>query len=348
VFRALALVVCTASLSGCFTLGYLAQATAGQLDLIRRGKPIATVVNDPSQPRRTRYLLAQVKRIKAWGQTRGLKPTENYKRYSDLERAAAVWVVQGCAPLKFEPRRWEFAIVGTVPYLGFFKEDEARRYAAQLEKDEKLDVTVRGAQAYSTLGWFNDPVLSTMLGTGPDAVGELAETILHESVHATVYVQGQSSFDESLASVVAEGLTPEWLAQTYGPDSPTTRAYLEGQERSERFVRELHQTYEQLDAVYRSAVTDEAKRRQKETLLADLSARLGTRRVFNNATLAGFKTYGSGKEGFAHLKAACGTWEKVLAAVATLKPSDFAKPQQEAFDPVLDRLAHKQCASRAQ
>jgi predicted aminopeptidase len=324
-------------------MGYLAQAGAGQIDLIRRGKPIATVVNDKEQPRRTRYLLAQVKHIKAWGQTKGLKPTQNYKRYSDLGRTAAVWVVQGCAPLAFNVKRWEFPIVGTVPYLGFFNEAEARRYAAQLAKDEGLDVAVRGAQAYSTLGWFNDPVLSTMLGDGPDAVGDLAETILHESVHATVYVPGQSSFDESLASVVAEGLTPEWLAQTFGPESEPLRAYLAGQERAKRFGLELHRTYDELDALYRSKVTETAKRAEKKRLLEELSQRLGIQRVFNNASLAGSKTYSSSNAGFTQLKAACGTWEKVLTAAATLKPSDFDKPQQEDFDAVLQKLAARQC-----
>lgn len=345
-FRAVVVIACLCLGSGCFTMGYLVQAGAGQVDLIRRGKPIAEVVNDKSQPRRVRWLLFQVKHVKAWGQTRGLKPTQNYKRYSDLERAAAVWVVQGCAPLEFSVRRWEFPIVGTVPYLGFFKEADAKAYAEKLAKEEKLDVAVRGAQAYSTLGWFNDPVLSTMLGSGPEAVGDLAETILHESVHATVYVPGQSWFDESLASFIAEGLTPDFLAERFGADSDISRAYAEGQARSERFGKELHATYDALDKVYKSSVTDEAKRAEKQRILEGLRDTLGMKRVLNNASLAGSKTYATGQGGFQRLRAACGSWDKFLGAVATLKTGDFGKPQQENFEPVLDELAERECGAK--
>jgi predicted aminopeptidase len=253
-------------------------------------------------------------------------------------------VVQGCAPLAFSVRRWEFPIVGTVPYLGFFKEADAKAYAEQLAKEEKLDVAVRGAQAYSTLGWFDDPVLSTMLGEGPGAVGDLAETILHESVHATVYVPGQSWFDESLASFIAEGLTPDWLAERFGPESSEARAYAEGQARSERFGKELHATYDALDKVYKSGVTDEKKRAEKQRILEGLRDTLGMKRVLNNASLAGSKTYATGRGGFVRLKAACGSWGRFLGAVATLKASDFGKPQQENFEPVLEALAKGKCS----
>jgi predicted aminopeptidase len=290
VLRAFILALCAFPLSGCFTMGYLAQAGAGQVDLVRRGKPLATVINDPAQPRHTRWLLSQVKHVKAWGQTRGLKPTQNYRRYSDLERSAAVWVVQGCAPLEFKVRRWDFPIVGSVPYLGFFKEDEARRYAERLAKEEGLDVAVRGAAAYSTLGWFNDPVLSTMLLDGPEGPGELAETILHESVHATLYVPGQSSFDESVASFIAEGLTPLWLAERFGPDSAPARAYAASQQRAVRFGKELHQTFDALDAVYRSQASAAAKLAEKDRILDGLQARLGMKRRLNTASLAGSRT----------------------------------------------------------
>lgn len=342
--RLLCLVAVVLGSSGCFTLGYLGQAGVGQLDLIRRGKPIAKVVNDERQPRRVRYLLAQVKRVKAWGQARGLEPTESYKRYSDLGRRAAVWVVQGCAPLAFEVRRWSFPIVGSVPYLGFFDEAKARAYAAELAREEGLDVAVRGAAAYSTLGWFNDPVLSTMLGEGPEALGDLAETILHESVHATVYLPNQSAFDESLASFVAERLTPVWLAEAFGPEGAPLRAYLEGQRRSERFVARMQRAYEELAVVYGTAdYSVERKKAEKARVLEALRADLGLKQPPNNASLAGFRTYASGKGGFERLFAACQGWERFLGAVRTLKAKDFARPQQDAFDPVLDQLAARAC-----
>ena len=113
--------------------------------------------------------------------------------------------------------------------------------------------------------------------------------------------------------------------------------------RPKRFGRELHVTYDALDALYRSGVTDVVKQAEKKRLLEALSQRLGIQRVFNNASLAGSRTYASGQGGFAQLKAACGTWEKVLGAAATLKSSDFDRPQQENFDGVLQKLAARQC-----
>src|SRR5690606_33885389 len=134
----------------------------------------------------------------------GLNRTRNYDHYADLQRPAAVWVVQAAPRLELTERAWSFPIVGTVPYLGFFDETEAQAFARELELAEDLDVDVRTAAAYSTLGWLRAPVLSTMIADGPEALGELVNIVLHESVHATVYVPGQSAFDESLASFVAD------------------------------------------------------------------------------------------------------------------------------------------------
>jgi len=211
--RRLLLLVILVAGSGCFTTRYLLQAAGGQYELVHVARPLSVVKDDPGVPLRIRALLAKVPAIKRYGQLNGLTPTGNYERYADLKRPAAVWVVQGCKSLAFEPSRWEFPIVGTVPYLGFFDEKGARAFAAELSAAEpELDVTVRTAAAYSTLGWFRDPVLSTMIPEGPEAFGELANVILHESVHATVYVKNQSAFDESLACFIADELT--WLLRT--------------------------------------------------------------------------------------------------------------------------------------
>jgi predicted aminopeptidase len=256
-----------------------------------------------------------------------------------------VWVVQACAPLSFAPKRWSFPIVGTVPYLGYFDVKPARAYAAQLAKEEPLDVTVRTASAYSTLGWFKDPVLSTMIPEGPDAFGALANVILHESVHATVYVPSQSAFNESLASFIADELTWRLVVGRGGLQSDEAKAYLEGEARGERFVKELHAAYEELDAIYKSERSDDEKRTLKAARLEALSRALGTRRQFNNADLVGFRTYDTGRPAFERLMRACGGLPKVLAAVKTLKESDFSERQQSEFGAVVDALAERACSS---
>ncbi len=328
---------------GCFTAGYLQQAAAGQYELLHVGRPISSVVEDPKTPPRVKRLLAEVDAVKAFGRAQGLTPTKNYQRYSELHRDAAVWVVQACAPLKFEVKRWSFPLVGTVPYLGFFSPAPAHQLAARLEREEGLDVSVRTAAAYSTLGWFRDPVLSTMLAEGDGAAGALANTILHESVHATVYVASQSSFDESLASFIADRLTPGFLAQRYGFFSPEVQGWFAGEREWKQRTARLHRAYVELDALYRSGRSDGEKRAEKQRLLAALQAELRLKRPLNNASLAGYQTYAAGDEGFARLFDACGGAAGMLRAVATLKPANFEQPQQEQFDGLLDALAARAC-----
>lgn len=326
--------------SGCFTAGYLVQAAGGQYQLLHEAKPIGVVVRDPTQPAQVRALLTKVAAIKRYGQLGGLTPTQNYTHYADLHRAAAVWVVQGCEPLSLQPRRWSFPIVGSVPYLGFFDESAARRFAQQLAKEEQLDVTVRTAGAYSTLGWFRDPVLSTMLPEGPEAFGALVNVILHESVHATVYVPSQSSFNESLASFVADGMTWQLVVGRGGPEAA---AYVAGEARRERFGAELHRGYEELEALYESPLPDAEKLEKKQAVLEALAQRLGLRRVLNNADLAGSRTYATGRDAFERLRRACHGWRGLLEAVRSLRPGDFTAPQQARFDEVVDALAARAC-----
>lgn len=331
--------------SGCFTARYLLQAASGQYELLHVARPLSAVKEDPTVPPRIRALLSKVPAIKRYGQLNGLTPTGNYERYADLHRPAAVWVVQGCKSLSFEPKRWAFPIVGTVPYLGFFNPEAARSFAADLAKEERdLDVTVRTASAYSTLGWFKDPVLSTMIPEGPGAFGELANVILHESVHATIYVKNQSAFDESLASFVADELTWLLVVGRSGLQSEEAKAMIEGDERGARFVKEMHLAYEALDAIYRSARSDAEKRALKEARLAELQQTLGLRRRFNNADLAGSRTYDTGRPAFERLRRACGGLPKFLAAVRSLEEKDFQAPQQSDFDLVIDRLTERTCA----
>ncbi len=331
------------SSSGCFSARYLLQAAGGQYDLLHTARPISKVLEDPNVPARTRHLLSQVKAIKGWGTTRGLKPTKNYDRYSDLKRPAAVWVVQACAPLSFDVRRWRFPIVGSVPYLGFFSQAPARAYAEQLAKDEGVDVAVRTASAYSTLGWFRDPVLSTMVSSGDEAIGDLANVILHESVHATFYVPNQSSFNESAASFVADALTLELLEESYGKGAWLPKARVRDLARSEAWAKRLHETWTQLDTLYRSDLPDAQKLTEKARILTTVQRELGLRRALNNASIAGSRTYESGTEGFDRIRKACDSWPRLLGAFASLNESDFAEPQQQKFDAVLDALSARAC-----
>lgn len=338
----------TALLSqGCFSAGYLAQAARGEARLLLEARPLPEVLADPATPPRVRALLARVPAIKGYARAQGMRATRSYDRYTDLGRPAAVWLVQACAPLAFESRRWSFPVVGSVPYLGFFDEGAARRLAAGLAA-EGLDVDVRTPRAWSTLGWFRDPVLSTMLPPGDTALGELANTILHESVHATVYVKDQSAFDEGLATFVADRLTLPFLVGTLGAEAPEARAWAAAEAQGQARAARLRAAWQALDALYRSPATDAEKRSRKAELLEALRAELRWPAPLNNATLAGYRTYDSGGEAFERLLRACdGRWPRLLAAVGGLRSEDFGAPQQAHFEAVLDRLAAAGCQAPA-
>jgi predicted aminopeptidase len=339
------LLAATALLSqGCFTASYLAQAARGEARLLLDARPLDEVLADPATPPRIRALLARVPAIKDYARAQGLRATRSYDRYADLGRPAAVWLVQACAPLSFTPRRWSFPVVGSVPYLGFFDQAEARRQAAALAEEEGLDVDVRTPRAWSTLGWFRDPVLSTMLPPGDAALGELANTILHESVHATVYVKDQSAFDESLASFVADRLTLPWLVVTLGPEADEVRAWTEAEASGRARAARLHAAWVELDGLYRSPAPGAERLAGKAAILEALQAELRLQGSINNATLAGYRTYDTGAEAFERLLEAChGRWGLLLRAVAGLRSEDFGAAQQEHFEAVLDRLSAAGC-----
>jgi predicted aminopeptidase len=326
---ALLVLVLGCLLSGCMEARYLAQASAGQMSLLWRTRGIEDAVADVRLPLRTRALLREVASIKRFGERMGLTPTDNYRTYVDLDRPAAVWVVSACAPLHFSSKTWSFPIVGTVPYLGWFDRKDATAFAAPL-RAAGWDVDVRGAGAYSTLGWLEDPVLSTMIREGEDALGELANVVLHESLHATLYLSGQTRLNESLANFVGDELAKEYLDERLGPSSVEKRAYLEAQAESEAHARLLHEAYVRLSELYASPLSAEQKREEKRSVLAALAAELGARRPLNNATLVQFRVYNSGSPALRALLSSCGgSWPRFLGALRRLSERTFSTPQED-------------------
>ena len=335
----LAALVILLSATGCLTLHAALQAAEGQFELLAARKPIAEVIQSPRTPRRLRALLSEIPRIKRFGEANGLRPTASYQDYVQLRRPSAVYVVSACEPLRFRSKTWSFPIAGDFPYLGWFNLRSAQDYAKDLE-DDGWDVDVRGAPAYSTLGWFHDPVLSSMIPQGPEALGALVDVVLHESVHATLHLEGQAPFNESLASFVAAALTPRYFAQTHGAGSTQLGAWRLAEERFAAAALELGTAREVLDKLYSSSLSDGEKRARKALVLDDLRARLHTRRRLTNATLAQHRTYSSGREGFARVLKACrGEVRCLLARVRTLTPKSFSTRHQENLEPVLLQLA---------
>jgi predicted aminopeptidase len=275
----------------------------GQLELFNRAIPIADALANPRLDERYRRALGEIPQIKKFGETQGLKPTSNYQEFVELHRDAVVYVVSGCESLRFEALRWSFPVVGGFTYLGWFDREQALRMRDRLTANG-YDADVRGAAAFSTLGWFRDPVLSTLIG--PNDPYGFIETLLHESVHATVFFDSQSTFNESLAQFIAEKLTPIYLEKNRTPEDQAR--YLEELGEERRRGRKIRERFQELKSLYASDKPDLQKLEAKRQILGKLKQELGwpESRMLNNATLVQFSTYGSGQEGFEALWSGCG------------------------------------------
>jgi predicted aminopeptidase len=309
--------------SACLPLRYVTQASAGQHQLLQRAVPLEQATAASHTKPHVRELLKQIPAMKSFGEANGLRKTANYQHYSELFRPEVLWVVSASKPLAFAPRTWRFPIVGSFTYLGWFKRPEADAFAADL-KTEDLDVDVRPSRAYSTLGWFKDPVVSPMITEGPEALGDLAEVILHESLHATFYVAGQSTLNESVADFVGTELALRYLDQTLGPDAFERVRYVDAQVEDASRGAAMKAAYTELETLYASQKSDQQKLEQKKVILERLRFRAQLRRIPNNATLVQFKTYGSGHFEMQALLALCGG-----SFVRFLKTLEAARPNFE-------------------
>jgi predicted aminopeptidase len=297
-------------LQGC-GVGYVLTSSARQAELLcARVDNDLAARSDALSPQQ-REALSWVPHIKRFGRMIGLEGSRNYDTVA-LGWERAIWNTSATPPLSFEPRTWWFPVVGEVPYLGFFSEAEAREQAADLDA-EGLDTYARPAATYSTLGWFEDPLLLPMLDW-PES--DLANVLLHELTHATVWAPGGVDFNESLANFVGELASLAYLAWRYGTEDPR---FVEATRRADdraRWRDLLLGLYHDLNAAYTDpALTDPERLDRKAALLASLPARVQRAGFYdaplylqaaidgpwNNARLAQFRTYNDNRRWFAAL-----------------------------------------------
>jgi predicted aminopeptidase len=312
--------------------------------LLNRGRPLDEVVEDERTDPELRKLLQRIPEIRTFGESQGLRPTPNYREYVQLEGDAVVQVVTVSEALELRPVHFRFPIVGSFTYIGWFDREDAEHFAREY-RDRGLDVDIRGAPAYSTLGWFRDPLLSSMIPKSvegrilPDAWPALVEVFLHESVHSTLYFNDQSYFNERLADFLAERLTERFFAGRPVPEVEIFRQ-AEGRKRnSERIRKRFADAAQELDTLYRSGLPDQEKRNRKRTVFDELKRETGVRREINNATLIQFKTYDPEDQGFSELfEAVGGGVGRFLELLSKLTAEDFAGVHQENLKPVLSKL----------
>ena len=252
------------------TSRYLLQSVKGQLSLLSGARPIAEMLTDSQVSASQKQQFRQVADVKQFAETTlGLKPTRNYEQYLDLKRDFLVMVLTASPPLKMESKTWWFPVVGTVPYKGYYDLALARKELKALEA-EGLETHFRPSPAYSTLGWFQDPLLNTMLQYGEFY---LMSTVIHESVHATLWIPGDVSFNENLASFIGYHGALSYVARRYGRNSSQFREAQAQQNDQKIFAAFMGEVHDQLKALYDSDAFSSNKYERKKELIHSLKTR---------------------------------------------------------------------------
>ncbi|GHV81831.1 aminopeptidase [Spirochaetia bacterium] len=264
----------SALFSGCYTLqqgvimlGYLGRAVPLE-DLTDRTPDASDLRLDTSPSvngkERNREFAARVGDIRRFAMEElGLKETKNYTRYVEIDRNYLAAVVSAVERDAFVPYEWWFPVVGKVPYKGFFREEDARREGEKLRRRD-LDVWIRGVEAFSTLGWFRDPLYSYMRDY---PVHELADLVIHELLHATVYLKGHSQFDEELAEFVGREGSHLYIEKRYGPDSEEYRKMVDSAADGAAFVSFIQELIAELGVLYNRDIPREEKLERKAAII---------------------------------------------------------------------------------
>lgn len=251
--------------SSCQTLSFYGQAIDGQVEILRKSRPNQKVIADPATPPSIRGQLKAVDEIRSFASDHlSLPGDESYGKYADLGRKHVVWVLYASPEFSLKPKTWHYLAIGEMDYRGYFREEDTVELAERLRKDG-YDVCIGGVDAYSTLGWFHDPVLNTFVDY-PDI--DLAETIFHELSHRVVFKRGETVFNESMANVVAEEGVKRWLR--HHRRFSDLRKYEERIVRRREFYREIDRTRDRLEVLYASGKTAPVMRQEKEVILAKL------------------------------------------------------------------------------
>ncbi|MDX1696439.1 MAG: aminopeptidase, partial [Ketobacteraceae bacterium] len=296
-------------------------------------------------PEELKHKLRLVQEIRAFaGDALQLPVNSSYSQYADLERPYAVWNVFAAPEFSVKPETWCYPIAGCVSYKGYFDESDAREYARELAQ-EGYDVYVGGVAAYSTLGWFEDPVLNTFV-TRPDPA--LAALLIHELAHRQLYVSGDSAFNESFATTVEILGLEQWLTSNGMPEQVALIAT--HRERKDQFVDLILAHREALETLYASDLPEAAMRDKKSLMkqrlkdqYAALKARWGGYGGYdawfegplNNAQLATIATYHHWVDSFTALyHHHQGDWSRFYEACA-----EIAGQNQTVREQTLEKLS---------
>lgn len=224
----------------------------GQLHIVMKAKPVEEVLQHPKlKPdyKRKLLLIAEIKKFAV--DSIGLKSTDNYTAYYDQWDKPALWVLTGCEPFSLKAYQWYFPLLGNVSYKGFFIAQKGLKELDELKK-KGYDADLSPTGGWSTLGWFKDPVMSNFLKRSD---GRIAETIIHELTHTTVYLKSSVDYNENIATFIGEKGAEKFLAYKYGTGSKELEDYRHYKSDEELYGKLLIEGAEQLDSLYHSFET---------------------------------------------------------------------------------------------
>jgi predicted aminopeptidase len=281
-------------LTGCYTLkqgttmlGYLSRAVP--LESLLEGETGGSGASgaEDSEAEKNRRFVERIQDIRRFAtEELGLNLGKNYTRYVKIDRDYLAAVVSACAADSFTRHEWKYPVVGSLPYKGFFNIEDARKERAKLEK-KGLDVWIRGVDAFSTLGWFRDPLYSYMRDYPPD---RLADLIIHESLHATVFLKGQAQFNEELAEFVGSEGARLYMESRYGADSAEYAGMLTAEADYKRYVTFIQELIRKLNDLYKSGRSGAEKLSEKEKIINAAKERFAEEyeSVFSGESYRGF------------------------------------------------------------
>ncbi|MEP6482992.1 MAG: aminopeptidase [Rudaea sp.] len=314
-------------LGACSTVGYYAHLAHGEYALMASRRPIDKVIADSATDAKLKAKLELAQRAREFASDRlGLPRNRSYTRYADLHRPYSTWNVFAAKEFSVDALQHCFPFVGCIGYRGYYDRASAEQEASRLQR-EGYETYVGGSTAYSTLGWFADPILNTMIRWGDD---ELIGTIFHELTHQKIYIKDDSAFNESLAMFVQREGVRQWRDVHGLPPAEVTEG-----ERDEAFTALVLRTRDRLKVIYASSLPDADMRRRKQEEIEQLRSEYRALRDgpwhgdtgygawmnadINNAKLLPFGIYNTWVDAFAALyKKENGDWSKFFEAAAVI------------------------------
>lgn len=256
---------------GCQSVRYYGQAIRGQADILRKRTPIEKLLADQGVPEKLKSQLKLILKIRRFAEKELQLPARgHYLAYVDIGRPYAAWNVFAAPEFSLEPRTWRYPFAGRAAYRGYFAEKDALEYAEEL-KGEGFDVHVGGVEAYSTLGWFDDPALSSFIMRSE---ASLAGLVFHELAHQAAFAPGDTAFNESFAVAVEQEGVRRWF-ESAGQKNAYA-AYLKRRDCSDRFAQLVAKCRVRLESLYGKEIGDVEKREEKARAFAALKEEYGT------------------------------------------------------------------------